>query len=61
MGLTTLTEREKHWRRRAEQAVKQDESWESCGDCLQYHPVGYDGSCDDLQNRLPGQPDEFVG
>ena len=60
MGLTTLTEREKHWQRVARRALDQDQSWESCGDCLQYHPADYDGSCDDLENRLPGHPAEFV-
>lgn len=60
MGLTTLTEREKHWRRRAQEAVERDEAWESCDDCLQFHPVGYDGGCDDLENRLPGRPGEIA-
>ena len=61
VGLTTLTEREKQWQRRAKTALDRDEAWEPCDDCLQFHPVGYDGSCDDLQYRLPGQPAEFVG
>ena len=60
MGLTTLTEREKQWKRVARRAVENDEAWESCDDCLRYHPEGYDGSCDDLNKRLPGQPAEFV-
>ncbi len=61
MGLTTLTEREKHWRRRAEKALTEGETWEPCSECLQYHPEGYDGACDDIQNRLPGYPSEFAG
>ena len=60
MGLTTLTEREKQWRRRAQQAVDRNEEWESCSECMQFHPVGYDGNCDDRQNRLPGKPAEFA-
>ena len=60
MGLTTLTEREKHWKRVARKALDSDEPWESCGECLHFHPTGYDGSCDDLNNRLPGEPSEFV-
>ncbi len=61
MGLTTLTEREKHWNRVARRAVDRDESWEACADCLQYHPEGYEGSCDDREHRLPGRPAEFAG
>jgi hypothetical protein len=61
MGLTTLTEREKHWNSVARRATEQNESWESCADCLRFHPVGYEGSCDDLDNRLPGDPSEFLG
>ena len=60
MGLTTLTEREKEWRQIARGAVDRDENWESCDECLRYHPVGYDGPCDDPLKRLPGQPAEFV-
>lgn len=60
MGLTTLTEREKLWNRVARRAVQNEESWESCADCLRYHPEGYDGQCDDPEHRLPGQPSEFV-
>lgn len=60
MGLTTLTEREKQWRRIARRAMDQDEAWESCADCLRYHPADYDGSCDDPNHRLPGKPAEFV-
>lgn len=59
MGLTTLTEREKHWNRVAKRAIDEDEAWESCADCLRYHPEGYDGSCDDIDKRLPGMPSEF--
>lgn len=61
MGLTTLTEREKHWNSVARRATEQNESWESCADCLRFHPEGYEGSCDDLDNRLPGDPSEFLG
>lgn len=60
MGLTTLTEREKQWNRVAKRAMDRTETWESCGDCLRYHPEGYTGSCDDIENRLPGQPAEFA-
>lgn len=60
MGLTTLTELEKHWRDRAQRALDRDEEWESCDDCLRYHPAGYDGACDDRENRLPGMPTEFA-
>ena len=60
MGLTTLTEREKHWNKIARRAREKDQAWEVCPECLQYHPVGYEGSCDDLNNRLPGKPSEFA-
>lgn len=60
MGLTTLTEREKHWNKVARRAREKDQAWESCEECLHYHPVGYEGSCDDLDNRLPGKPSEFA-
>lgn len=59
MGLTTLTNVEKHWNRVARRAMASDESWESCPECLRYHPEGYEGSCDDLDHSLPGQPSEF--
>lgn len=59
MGLTTLTEREKQWNRVARRAREKDQAWEMCDECLRYHPVGYEGGCDDLDNRLPGKPSEF--
>ena len=61
MGLTILTEVEKHWRARARTALDRNETWEACDDCLRFHPEGYDGSCDDRQNRLPWRPSEIVG
>ena len=60
MGLTTLTEREKHWNKVARRAREKDQAWEMCPECLQYHPTGYEGSCEDLNYRLPGKPSEFV-
>lgn len=61
MELTALTEREKQWNRVARRAVANEEVWEACDDCLQFHPVGYDGACDNQEQRLPGQPSEFGG
>lgn len=61
MGLTTLTEQEKIWNTVARRAREKDQAWESCAECLQYHPVDYDGACGDPDNQLPGQPSEFGG
>lgn len=61
MGLSTLTEREKQWNRVAKRATDRNETWESCGECLRFHPAGYEGPCDDIDNRLPGDPSEFLG
>jgi hypothetical protein len=61
MALTILTEVEKRWRKTARRAIDQGETWEPCDDCLRYHPAGYEGSCDDPQNRLPWQPSEIIG
>ncbi|HEX6069913.1 MAG TPA: hypothetical protein VFZ18_08815 [Longimicrobiaceae bacterium] len=59
MALVTLTEREQRWRTRAHKAVEAEETWEKCPDCLNHHPAGYDGPCDDPQNWLPRKPAEI--
>ncbi|HSH46894.1 MAG TPA: hypothetical protein VK966_13700 [Longimicrobiales bacterium] len=60
MGLTTLTELEKRWMKRARRAVDNGEEWEACHDCRRYHPSHHSGPCDDADNRLPGQPEELL-
>ncbi len=60
MALSTMTNTEKRWARRAQEAVDQDESWERCGECGRFHPEGFEGECDDLENRLPRPPQELV-
>lgn len=61
MGLSTLTNRERQWRDRARRAVEEGETWEACPECLRFHPEGYEGPCDDLENRLPSEPERLVG
>ncbi|HKJ92968.1 MAG TPA: hypothetical protein VJ957_07360 [Longimicrobiales bacterium] len=56
MGLTTLTKREREWHEIAQRALEDGQAWERCTDCLRFHPVGYDGPCDDPGNRLPAEP-----
>lgn len=58
MGLTTLTVREQQWVDRAARAIRNEETWEPCEECLQYHPEGYDGKCDSVENQLPAQPQD---
>lgn len=60
MGLTTLTELEERWMKRARHAVNRDETWEPCTECQGYHPAEHDGACDDRENHLPGQPGELL-
>lgn len=60
MHRMTETSREKEWKVRAQRAVEDGESWERCKECLRYHPEGYDGPCDDDENRLPTTPAELV-
>ncbi len=61
MGLTTLTESEKRWRRIAKRAVEQGEEWEPCPECLRYHPAGAEVDCKDPATQLPTPPDQLVG
>lgn len=60
MGLTTLTQLEERWMKRARRAVDQEETWEACHECRQYHPTGHDGPCDEPRSRLPGQPEDLL-
>ncbi len=60
MGLTTLTELEERWLKRARIAVDRGESWQSCAECRRYHPTEHDGGCDDVDARLPGLPEELL-
>lgn len=60
MAEIPLTEREREWRERAQEALEADETWEPCADCGRYHPVGFDGECGDLEHRLPKKPEELV-
>lgn len=60
MGLTTLTEMEERWMKRARAAVSRGESWEHCNECRGYHPADHDGACDDAPNNLPGAPEELL-
>lgn len=60
MGLTTLTELEERWMKRARMAVSRDESWLACNECRGYHPESHDGACDDAENHLPGDPAELL-
>lgn len=60
MGLTTLTELEESWMKRARHAVDNGEAWEACNECRRYHPVGHEDGCEDAENRLPGQPEELL-
>ena len=60
MGLTTLTELEERWMKRARIAVDRGESWTPCNECRGYHPEAHDGACDDAENQLPGQPEELL-
>lgn len=61
MTLKTLTKTEERWRRRAREAVERSEEWEKCDSCGRFHPSGWEGSCDDLDNRLPRPPAELAG
>lgn len=60
MALTTLTKREREWKSIARRAVENGEAWERCDDCLRYHPVGYEGECENDAKRLPARPEELV-
>ncbi len=59
MGLTTLTEREREWHEIKERALDEGEEWERCDACLRYHPVGYEGPCENRKKRLPRKPEEL--
>lgn len=60
MGLTTLTEMEERWRKRARTAVDAGESWAACNECRGWHPEAHDGACDDAGAHLPGSPEELL-
>lgn len=60
MGLTTLTEMEERWMKRARAAVSRGEDWKACNECRSYHPADRDEACDDPAHTLPGDPAELL-